>query len=92
MAWYLFMWGVFTLLMFIGTLKANRVLQFVFLSLTVLFFLLALRDWSGSAAIGAVAGWEGIVCGLRAIYLAMAEVINEKFGRAVLPIGEKAAS
>ena len=37
---YFFMWGLFTFVMFIGTLRLNRALQFVFLSLTVLFFLL----------------------------------------------------
>lgn len=92
MGWYLFMWGLFTFFMFIATLKANRALQSIFLSLTVLFALLAVRDWTGSALIGAIAGFEGIVCGAIAIYLAMAEVINEKFGRTVLPIGEPAAA
>ena len=87
MGWYLFMWGVFTFFMWIGTLKANKALQFVFLSLTVLFALLACRDWFESALIGHIAGWEGIVCGASAIYLAMAEVINEKYQRIVLPIG-----
>lgn len=85
--WYLFLWGVFTLFMFVGTLKANRALQFVFLSLTVLFFLLAARDWTGAALLGKIADFEGIVCGGSAIYLAMAEVLNEKFERVVLPIG-----
>ncbi|KEQ19073.1 acetate uptake transporter [Endozoicomonas numazuensis] len=88
MGWYLLLWGVFTALMFFGTLKTNRVLQFVFLSLAVLFFLLAARDFTGSTEIGHFAGWEGIVCGASAIYLAMAEVINEQLGRTVLPIGE----
>ena len=37
---YFFMWGLFTFVMFIGTLRLNRALQFVFLSLTILFFLL----------------------------------------------------
>jgi hypothetical protein len=87
MGWFLFLWGVFTLFMFIGTLKANRALQFVFGSLVVLFWLLAVRDWFGNETIGKIAGWEGIVCGSSAIYLAMAEVLNEKFGRTVLPIG-----
>lgn len=88
MGWYLFMWGIFTTFMFFGTLKANKVLQFVFASLALLFFLLAARDWTGSALIGTIAGFEGIVCGLSAIYLAMAEVLNEQHGRVVLPIGE----
>jgi succinate-acetate transporter protein len=87
MGWYLFMWGVFTFFMFLGTLMANRVTQFVFGSLTVLFMLLAVRDWTGSTLVGTIAGWEGIVCGASAIYLAMAEVLNERFGRVVLPIG-----
>ena len=88
MGWYLLMWGIFTLFMFLGTLKSNKVLQFIFFSLTVLFFLLAVRDFSGSHFIGTIAGWEGIVCGASAFYLAMAEVINEQYGRTVLPIGE----
>jgi len=48
---------------------------------------LAARDWTGSALVGRIAGFEGIVCGLSAIYLAMAEVINEGRGRTVLPVG-----
>ena len=85
---YLTMWGIFTAFMFVGTLKANRALQFVFSSLVILFALLAIRDFSGSALIGKIAGFEGIICGASAIYLAMAEVINEQMGRTVLPIGE----
>ncbi len=87
MAWYLFMWGLFTFLMFFGTLGKNRSLQFVFFSLFVLFWLLAIRNWTGSALVGKIAGFEGIICGLSAIYLAMAEVLNEALGRVVLPIG-----
>ena len=74
--------------MWFGTFGKNRVLQFVFLSLTVLFCLLAARDWTGSAFVGTIAGVEGIVCGLSAVYLAMAEVLNEGKGRPILPIGE----
>jgi succinate-acetate transporter protein len=92
MAAYFFMWGLFTFVMFFGTLKTNRVLQFVFMSLAILFFLLTVRDLTGNAAIigdltiGTVAGYEGIICGLSAVYLAFAEVLNEAHGKAVLPI------
>jgi succinate-acetate transporter protein len=86
MGWYLFMWGVFTFFMFLGTFNSPRALQVVFGSLVVLFFLLAIRDWTGNAALGTIAGWEGIFCGSSAIYLAMAEVLNEKYGRTVLKI------
>ena len=84
---YLVMWGLFTLFMFVSTLKLNRAVQIVFALLTVLFFLLALRDATGSELIGKIAGIEGIICGASAIYLAMAEVINEYYDRVVLPIG-----
>lgn len=90
MGCYLLMWGIFTLFMFFGTLKGNKALQFVFGSLVVLFALLTIRDFTGSALIGTIAGYEGIVCGASAIYLGMAEVLNEKYGRTVLPIGEPA--
>ncbi|RTF42079.1 acetate uptake transporter [Serratia marcescens] len=87
---YLALWGVFTLFMFFGTLGANRVLQFVFASLTLLFALLAVGNITGNHALLTFAGYEGIICGASAIYLAMAEVLNEQYGRTVLPIGEPA--
>ena len=84
---FLLMWGLFTFLMFISTLRLNRAVQVVFSSLTVLFILLAIKDATGSSTIGVVAGIEGIFCGFSAIYLAMAEVINEYHGKTILPIG-----
>jgi len=84
---YLVMWGLFTAVMFVATLKMNRALQFVFFSLALLFFLLALGDATGNAAIKTFAGWEGIICGLSAIYTALAQVLNEVYGRVMLPIG-----
>lgn len=87
MSAYLAMWGLFTFLMFFGTLKLNRALQFVFGSLTILFILLALADGLGNENIGKFAGYEGIVCGASAIYTGIAVLLNEVYGRTVLPIG-----
>ncbi|RBP61024.1 hypothetical protein DES36_11522 [Alkalibaculum bacchi] len=87
MAAYLFMWGLFTLFMFIGTLRINKALQFVFGSLTILFLLLAIANYTGSAVILTIAGYEGIICGFTAIYAAIAQVLNEVYGKMVLPIG-----
>jgi succinate-acetate transporter protein len=86
MAWYFIAWGFFTFCMFIGTLRLNVALQVVFATLTVLFVLLAVRDWADSALIGKIAGWEGIVCGLSAIYAGVAQVLNEVYGKVVLPL------
>jgi succinate-acetate transporter protein len=81
------MWGLFTFLLFFGTLKLNRALQFVFGSLTILFILLALSEHTGNASLLKFAGYEGIICGASAIYTGMANVLNELYGRTVLPIG-----
>jgi succinate-acetate transporter protein len=92
MAAYFFMWGLFTFAMFFGTLKKNRALQFVFASLTILFFLLVARELTenavifGNVTVNTITGYEGVICGLSAVYLAIAEVLNEAHGKTVLPI------
>ena len=89
MGFYLLMWRIFTAFMFVPTLSHNKATQFIFASLTLLFFLLAARDFTGSAFIGTLAGFEGIICGASAIYTAMATIINGELGREVLPLGTK---
>jgi len=84
---YLSIWGLFTLLLFFGTLRLNRALQFVFASLTILFFLLVAGDVTGNVGIKHLAGYEGIICGASAIYTGIANVLNEIYGKTVLPIG-----
>ena len=82
MAWYLVLWGLFT-----GSLRYPFAKQVVFASLTVLFFLLAAHDFTGSVLLGHIAGFEGILCGLSAIYFTVAQVLNQEYGRVILPIG-----
>ncbi|NLB75142.1 MAG: acetate uptake transporter [Crenarchaeota archaeon] len=89
MAAYFFMWGLFTLAMFFGTLKANRALQFVFMSLAILFFLLTTRELLGNQQwFNTICGVEGVICGASAVYLAIAEVLNESHLKTILPIGK----
>jgi succinate-acetate transporter protein len=94
LAAYFFMWGIFTLAMFFGTLKTNRTLQFVFMSLAILFFLLTAKSAvlayttltsADLELFTSMIGVEGVICGLSAVYLALAEVLNEVHGRTVLP-------
>lgn len=92
MAAYFLMWGIFTFAMFFGTLKANRALQFVFMSLAILFFMLTIRELTsnpvlfGTVTFNTITGIEGVICGLSAVYLAIAEVLNEAHHKTVLPI------
>lgn len=87
MGYYLLLWGIFTFFMFIGTLKHNRATQVVFGSLTVLFILLAVGDFTGNHTITTIAGFEGIFCGLSAIYNAMGQIVNAEYGKSVMPLG-----
>jgi len=86
MAAYFLMWGLFTFVMFFGTLKTNRALQFVFMSLSILFFLLTARELLGNPQwFNTIVGIEGIICGFSAVYLGLAEVLNEAHQKTVLP-------
>jgi succinate-acetate transporter protein len=87
MAAYLFMWGLFTAVMFVATLRLNRALQVVFATLAILFFLLAYGDYANNNAVKRVAGYEGIFCGLSAIYAGLGQVLNEVYGKVIAPLG-----
>jgi succinate-acetate transporter protein len=90
MAAYLSLWGLLTFVLFIGSLRLNRVTQIVFGSLVLLFALLAAADATGSALLKSLAGWEGLFCGGMAIYAAAAQVLNEAYAEVILPLGELA--
>ncbi len=82
---FLVAWGIFTAYMTVGTLKISVALQSVFVTLTILFFLLAIgahnETWEK------IAGWEGMICAGTALYASFAIVTNETWGRQVLPLG-----
>jgi len=84
---YFAMWGVLTLFLFIGTLKSTRALQMVFLTLTILFFVVAIKDGTGIADVAYVAGVVGVICGGTAMYTSFGEVLNEQHGKTILPLG-----
>ncbi|ORC93328.1 uncharacterized protein TM35_000012050 [Trypanosoma theileri] len=84
---YLLLWGLYTLCMTVVTfLKLNRMMQTLFTTLTVLYFLLAAGNFAENATVLKVAGWEGIFCGLVALYIAFAEILQDNLGYPVLPL------
>lgn len=88
LATYLSIWGLFTAVMFLGTFRLNRALQVVFGTLTILFFLLAYGDFTdASPGFKHFTGYEGLACGFSAIYTGLAQVLNELYGKTVLPLG-----
>ncbi|WP_432720931.1 acetate uptake transporter [Jeongeupia wiesaeckerbachi] len=84
---YMLVWGLFTLCLFAATLRASLATRVVFATLTILFFLLGAAELSGSVALTRCAGVVGLICGASAFYTAIAEVLNETYGRTVLPLG-----
>jgi hypothetical protein len=87
LAWFMTLWGGFSAVLFIGTFRLSVALQVVFGSLVVLFALLAAHFFLENAQLGTIAGYEGIFCGLSAIYTGLAQVLNEVYKKTVLPIG-----
>ncbi len=86
MGFYLLIWGIFTSFMFIGTLSHNTITKFVFGGLALLFFLLAIGDFTGLRLITNIAGYVGILTGLFAMYSAVGQIVNEELGKKVFPL------
>jgi succinate-acetate transporter protein len=83
----LLLWGVFTLYMWIATFKLTRIVNLVFLTLWVTFFLLGAGGLFAIPTISQAGGWAGLVCGTLALYGSFAIVTNSTFGKTVLPVG-----
>ena len=87
MGCYCLIWGVFTLGMWVASWKiAPRALNFVFFTVVLLFALLAAHFYAESEVMERIAGVEGIICGLSAIYVAMGELLNPIYGRTIIPL------
>jgi succinate-acetate transporter protein len=87
MAAYLALWGLFTLILFIGALKISRALTFVLGTLALVFFLEAAGAVTGTGMFTVLAGYVGILSGLAAIYTALAPVLNDIYGTTIAPLG-----
>ncbi|GET85543.1 GPR1/FUN34/yaaH family, putative [Leishmania tarentolae] len=83
---YLLMWGIFSSVMLLCTIRMNVAIFLVFLTVTLLFLMLGCSSMANSAAGLRAAGYEGIVCGSLALYLAFAEILNEAWDRTILPV------
>jgi hypothetical protein len=83
---FLVLWGLFSLVMFIITLKLPRSLQVVFGLLVILFVLLIIGNATGNLTVLRVAGIEGIICGLSAMYASLGQVMNEVYKEPVISL------
>jgi uncharacterized protein len=89
---YLYAWAIFTVIMFLGSLRTNAVLSGALLLLLIVFVLEAIGQASlvgGTATTNGtihLGGYVGIALALMAWYLVAAGVLEATFGREVLPV------
>jgi len=83
---YLLAWGIFTLYMTVAAFRTNLIVFLVFVFLTLTYFALAISAFSGSAGLGYVAGYLGILTALLAWYGSFATVTNFTYKKTVLPL------
>jgi len=87
LAAYLFLWGVYTFVMLIATMKlGSKAITFIFVTLFLLFILLAIVNATGNAGLLVIAGYVGLIVGLAALYTALAIVLNDAYGKTIAPI------
>jgi succinate-acetate transporter protein len=86
LAWFFFLWGIYVVYLTIGTLRTNRLMQFTFVTLAIVFFLLSAADATGNGDIKVLAGYIGILAGAGAVYMAASHVLQEALGKSVLPL------
>lgn len=90
LAWTFTAWAIFTLYMWIGSWGVNAALGIVFTLLLATFILLAATEFTQSMGLRQIAGWVGIVTAASAWYVSAADVLNDTYGRTILPVGPAA--
>jgi len=81
----LVLWGVFTTLLWVATLRLSKLLCLLFALLAVTFFLLAAAHFGLQT--GKLGGWLGLLTGVVAIILGFADLMNAMAKRIILPTG-----
>ena len=87
MGYYLSVWGIFSLGLFVATLKMNKAMILLFGTVVLLFALLAIANFTGSHLIHTIAGIEGVICGSIALYIALAQLYQDVYKKSLLPLG-----
>ena len=83
--WYLIGWGLFTLVLWVASLRTTAALALLFTLLAVTFFLLGIGDVTHNDGLTTIGGYLGLVTAAVAWYACLAGVSASTFGRAVLP-------
>jgi succinate-acetate transporter protein len=83
---YLIGWGIFTLYMFVASLRTTVAIAAVFALLAATFFVLGIGNSGDHPDIVKAGGWLGLATAAAAWYASFAAVTNATYGRVVLPV------
>jgi succinate-acetate transporter protein len=87
LAWFLAVWGLFSALLLVGSIKINKAMFFTFATLTVGFFLLSLEHFGFGEELGKIAAYDLLLCAALAWYMMAAIIYRDLFSRDILPVG-----
>jgi uncharacterized protein len=90
LAWFFLAWTIFTFYMWIASWGVNAALGITFTVLLVVLILLVITEFTHSGGLRNLAGYLGIIAAIGAWYIAAADVINDTYGRTILPVGPAA--
>lgn len=85
LGWFLAVWGIFTFILFIASLKHHFTLSMIFLTLFLGFAGLTIKEFTHNSLIGTIAAWDLLACAALAWYN-MAQIVCEEAG-IKLPLG-----
>jgi uncharacterized protein len=86
LAVFLGLWGIFAFGLFICSLKMHKTLQITLLALVVTFALLVIAQLTASSTVLILGGVVGVITGAIAFYMGFGQVINEVFGKKLVPL------
>jgi succinate-acetate transporter protein len=82
---YLLIWTIFTVYMFVASMRTSGAIMAVFLLLALTFLFLMLGAYAASDGLTKLGGWLGLATAVVAWYTSLAGVFNATAKRAVLP-------
>jgi uncharacterized protein len=83
---YLIAWAIFTLYMFVASLRTTAAVALVFILLTITFALLGIGNAGEHEGLIEAGGFFGLATAAAAWYASFAAVVNSTFGRTVMPV------
>ena len=82
---YLIAWGIFTLYMFVASMRTTAAVCLVFALLTATFFVLGIGNAGAHTTVIHIGGWLGLATAAAAWYASFSGVVKSTFGRDVVP-------